>query len=421
MCLHEVVKAQKGGEARGIPSICSAHPWVIRTAMRMGGDLLIESTCNQVNQYGGYTGMRPEDFVRHIQGFALESGFPVERIAFGGDHLGPGVWGNEAGEQAMQKACVLIDEYVRAGYQKLHLDCSMRMADDPPGALDPAVSARRTARLAKVAEEACVEGRPLPRYVIGSEVPPPGGATRHEAPVRVTCAEDVQRTIDITHQAFQKEGVEAAWERVVAVVVQPGVEFGDDHILDYDPQAARGLSKFIENTPWVYEAHSTDYQNQTALSRLVRDHFAILKVGPALTFAYREAVFALAMMENEIFAAGQRSNLIQVLEEEMLNHPEHWQKYYHGSPERLAYSRKFSLSDRIRYYWFYPRVQQALEKLVENLSRKEIPLAVWSQFAPDLYELIRSKQVKAGWDALVTERIGAVLRRYRSACGISQA
>jgi tagatose-1,6-bisphosphate aldolase non-catalytic subunit AgaZ/GatZ len=55
--LDEIVRSQKRQEARGIASICSAHPWVLKAAMQGDGLLLIESTCNQVNQFGGYTGM----------------------------------------------------------------------------------------------------------------------------------------------------------------------------------------------------------------------------------------------------------------------------------------------------------------------------------------------------------------------------
>ena len=87
------------------------------------------------------------------------------------------------------------------------------------------------------------------------------------------------------------------------MVVQPGVEYGDDHIFDYDRAAAAELSRFITTQPGlVYEAHSTDYQTPAALRALVEDHFAILKVGPALTFAYREAVFALELIEREWLA-----------------------------------------------------------------------------------------------------------------------
>ena len=92
------------------------------------------------------------------------------------------------------------------------------------------------------------------------------------------------------------------------MVVQPGVEFGDEFVHDYRAESAQDLVKLIEGYPnLVYEAHSTDYQTRQNLAHLVRDHFAFLKVGPALTFAFREAVFALVHMENELIAASLRS------------------------------------------------------------------------------------------------------------------
>lgn len=196
MYLNEIIAAQKMRETRGITSICSAHPWVSKTAMQMGGKVLIESTCNQVNQYGGYTGMNPADFVRFVHGISPENHFPHENVIFGGDHLGPNVWQNESSELATQKSSVMIRDYIRAGFQKIHLDCSMRLADDPEGMLDPEISAQRTAFLAKVAEDSVVVGNPEPLYVMGTEVPTPGGAREHEEGVRVTEVEDVQHTND---------------------------------------------------------------------------------------------------------------------------------------------------------------------------------------------------------------------------------
>ncbi|HUH97349.1 MAG TPA: class II D-tagatose-bisphosphate aldolase, non-catalytic subunit, partial [Anaerolineales bacterium] len=285
MYLDELLAAQRRGERRGIPSICSAHPWVLRTALRQHPEvLLIESTCNQVNQYGGYTGMTPPAFLRYVRGLATEENYPFENIILGGDHLGPNLWQDESAERAMQKGETLIRDYVRAGFVKIHLDCSMRLADDPPGPLEVEAAAGRTARLAGVAEE-CSRGEL--RYVIGTEVPVPGGAPRHEEAVGVTKVEDAGQTIQATREAFCRAALEAAWERVIAVVVQPGVEFGDDFVLPYRPAAAKDLSRFIEGQAMVYEAHSTDYQTRQALRHLVADHFAILKVGPALTFAFR--------------------------------------------------------------------------------------------------------------------------------------
>jgi D-tagatose-1,6-bisphosphate aldolase subunit GatZ/KbaZ len=416
MFLDEIVAAQNLGQARGIVSICSAHPWVLKAAMQAAaGPLLIEATCNQVNQFGGYTGMNPADFVGYVGGIAQENGFPLENVLLGGDHLGPSVWQNEPAESAMQKAETLVREYVQAGFVKIHLDCSMRLGDDSGHAFDVERSAERAASLARVAEAV---GNEDLRYVIGTEVPLPGGATEHEEGVRVTRVEDVRRTIEVTHAAFCQHGIEAAWERVRAVVVQPGVEYGDDFVLAYRPEATRDLAGYIESEPQlVYEAHSTDYQTPQVLRNLVRDHFAILKVGPALTFAFREAAFALAMMENELFPPDERSNLIPGLDEAMLRHPEHWQTHYKGTKDQLALKRKYSLSDRVRYYWPMPEVQVRLDHLLKNLGGKPIPLSLVNQFIPVQYARILEGRLDNHPQAILLDKVKSVLVDYSAACG----
>ena len=417
----ELISAQKRGEAKGIASICSAHPWVLRTILRgqrttevVTPPILIESTCNQVNQFGGYTGMTPMDFVAYVRGIAVENEFPFENVILGGDHLGPNVWQDEPAESAMQKAEVLVRDYVQAGFTKIHLDCSMRLADDPEGALEPGVVAQRAARLARVAESALTPN-PSPwgrgeqlRYIIGTEVPVPGGATAHEEGVSVTKVEDARQTVEVTREAFAHEGLQLAWERVIAVVVQPGVEFGDDFVLPFQPEAARELSKFIESQALVYEAHFTDYQTREALTNLVRDHFAILKVGPGLTFAFREAVFALALIEDELTGKDQRSNIIQILDDVMMKHPEYWNKYYPGDETEQAFKRKYSLSDRARYYWVQPEVRDAFARLMNNLGGKILPYSLLSQFVGE---------TGLSAERVIEWKIGKVLSDYFAACG----
>lgn len=404
MYLDEVVAAQKRGETKGITSVCSAHPHVIRQTLKVFEHPLIEATCNQVNQFGGYTGMTPRDFVAYVREVAEEVNFPFEKVVLGGDHLGPSVWQNEPAEPAMQKSEVMVRDYVQAGFTKIHLDCSMKLADDPHGVLDVEVIAQRAARLAKAAEQA--GSRDL-RYIIGTEVPVPGGATEHEEGVSVTKVEDVRQTIEVTREAFLREGLASAWERVVGVVVQPGVEFGDDFILPYQPRTARELSEFIESQPMIYEAHSTDYQTREALRDLVRDHFAVLKVGPGLTFAFREAVFALAMIEDELINEDCRSNIIQVLDDVMIKQPAHWKKYYRGTEEELTFKRKYSLSDRARYYWSQPEVQGAFERMMKNLGAKPLPYALLSQFVGETG--LTATQV-------IQMKVDRVLEDYLNAC-----
>lgn len=162
------------GHAKGIYSVCTANPMAMRAAMRQArvddSPLLLEATSNQINQFGGYTRMRPVDYRDLVHQLAVEEYLPVERIILGGDHLGPNPWQNEPAQVAMAHAENLVTEYARAGFVKLHLDASMPCADDPSPLL-PQTVALRSARLCVAAEKAASRMRPV--YVIGTEVPTP--------------------------------------------------------------------------------------------------------------------------------------------------------------------------------------------------------------------------------------------------------
>jgi D-tagatose-1,6-bisphosphate aldolase subunit GatZ/KbaZ len=417
--LVDIVQSQKKGQPRGIPSICSSHPWVIRACMQEVAPLLIESTCNQVNQFGGYTGMTPQRFVSNIHELAHENNFPVKRLILGGDHLGPFVWQNEPAGTAMDKASELVQSYVQAGYTKIHLDASMKMGgDDPHHPLELPLIAQRTVYLMKVAETASAQLDQEKKlfYVVGSEVPTPGGAAAGKPGLHVTHVNDVRQMLDQIRAEMVSQNLESCWERIIALVVQPGVEFGNDFVHDYLPEAAQDLVGFIETTPFVYEVHSTDYQTIDNLHKLVRDHFAVLKVGPALTFAFRQAVFSLAHIENELLPLAQRSGLVEKLDQAMQRIPEHWIDHYPGSPIDQAFARKYSLSDRVRYYWALPDVQTAFNTLLANLHNRAIPLSLVSQYFPHLYPALRQGSLENSAQALIIESIKTIIRDYRQAC-----
>jgi D-tagatose-1,6-bisphosphate aldolase subunit GatZ/KbaZ len=429
--LRGLVAANRRGEALGLTSICSANPYVLEAAVRKAARdetvVCIESTSNQVNQSGGYTGMTAAGFRDSVAAFAAAADLPDSRLLLGGDHLGPYPWRHEPAETAMAKARELVRSCVLAGYVKLHLDASMRCADDRGAAAAPLaaeVAAQRTAELCAAAEAACAQrpaGSPAPLYVIGTEVPAPGGEQAGQAGPTVTAVADVERTLTLTRQTFGSAGLGDAWERVIAVVVQPGVEFGDAAAAAYDRAAASGLSAFVERCPGlVYEAHSTDYQSAAALRQLVEDHFAILKVGPWLTFAFREAVFALEEMEREMLRGqpGVRpARLRDVLDEVMVQHPEHWVAYYHGTPEEVRHKRALSHSDRCRYYWPRPEVQEALARLLRNLSERPIPADLISRYLPESSSAVRDGRLPAEPGALIGDHIERVLDIYAAACG----
>jgi D-tagatose-1,6-bisphosphate aldolase subunit GatZ/KbaZ len=416
----------KNGAGTGVYSVCSAHKAVLQAAIAQAREddsfIIIEATSNQVDQTGGYTGMTPERFTRYVRAIAADMDFPFERIVLGGDHLGPNSWQAERAESAMAKACELVASYAEAGFRKLHLDASMFCADDPgdrSGALPDELCAARAARLCAAAEEAVrAAGRgEKPLYVIGTEVPVPGGAKEASGPPRPSSRASVEATLALTKKAFIKAGLGESWERVIGIVAQPGVEFGDEEIFYYLGGAAKGLGAALDGESLVFEAHSTDYQPESCLRRLVEDHFAILKVGPALTFAYREAVFALSMIERELVPGGDRARLEEVLEEEMLSStPNYWKKYYHGSEEEQRFARRYSFSDRSRYYWTKLRVSAEAEKLFRNLSARKIPLSLISQYFPRQFEKVCESGIGSDPRSLVLARIKDVVAGYARAC-----
>ncbi|MCD6117465.1 D-tagatose-bisphosphate aldolase, class II, non-catalytic subunit [bacterium] len=425
----KIISSHKQGRPAGIYSVCSSNKFVIEAAMKQaeidGGNLLIESTSNQVNQFGGYTGMTPAKFVTFVRNIADSMDFDFNRVILGGDHLGPNAWQNERAGDAMAKASGMVREYAVNGFRKIHLDASMRCADDPYP-LDEQIVAERAAELCGVVEKALSDNsdtQQLPLYVIGTEVPVPGGAKEALKDVSVTEVEDVQKTIDITKQAFLSRGLESAWERVIAVVVQPGVEFSDTAIVEYDSEKARKLSKFIENEPnLVYEAHSTDYQKKDSLQQMVKDHFAILKVGPWLTFAFREAVFALSFMENEWLSHKKDillSDIQNVLDKAMQANPVYWQNYYHGDSDEILFAKKYSYSDRVRYYWSDQNVNNALSLLLNNLTENPVPMTLLSQYMPEQYDSVKGGKIANKPVELIQDKIMKVTGIYSEATNLS--
>lgn len=422
--LRNVVKRNRRGEAVGTYAVCSAHPAVLDAAIHQaladGSALHVESTSNQVNQFGGYTGCTPAQFAVQIRGAAEKAGLPSTRVLLGADHLGPYSWRSEPAATAMAKASELAAQSVLARYQKIHLDASMPCGDDP-APLTEEVVAERTAMLCQAAEESFVtlpEGSPRPLYVVGTEVPVPGGEVAEgECPVP-TQLEDMQLSLDTFRRAFTARDLESAWENVIGIVVQPGVEFGDSSIFEYDRNKARHLAAGLPASPeLVYEAHSTDYQTPINLARMVEDHFAILKVGPWLTLAFREAVFALGFIESEMpDSRGSVSRVREALESEMLRNPANWDRYYHGSEEQKKFARAYSLSDRCRYYWPQPQVEQEVSRLLRNLSGP-LPLALLSQYVPLEYEAIREGRLENSAAAIIRHHIQCVLKVYAAACG----
>jgi len=430
---QKMISDKKNGMHKGIYSVCSVNRYVIKAAMKKAYEnnhhVLIESTCNQVNQFGGYSGMRPADFREYVFGIAEEAGFPEDKILLGGDHLGPNPWRDESADSALEKSYDLIREYVQAGYSKIHLDASMLLGDDlrdKDGALDSRMIALRAAKICQVAEkEFCelklndISAFP-PVYVIGTEVPVPGGVTEIEEGPGITSADDMVNTIELCREYFYKFDLVDAWERVIAVVVQPGLEFSNEDIYEYK-RCEKNIelkNKIKEYDNLVIEAHSTDYQTGKSLKQLVEDGSGFLKVGPALTYAFREVIICLASIEKELYdfkIIKNNSKIEEVLKKAMYENNIYWKDYYHGSRDEIAFQMKYGLSDRVRYYWSILKVKNALTKLKGNLDEVQIPLPMISQYLPYQYDKIINGQLQKNVDSIICDYIGKVLDDYEFA------
>lgn len=417
--LLDLIHRHKSGAAVGMYSVCSAHPLVLEATLRLAssreGVALVEATSNQVNQDGGYTGLHPAAFRDLVHAKADAIGLSRDRVVLGGDHLGPNCWQSLVAPAALAKASVMVAEYVSAGFRKIHLDCSMACAGDPR-ALGDELIAERTAALCAVTEAAWrASGGEPPVYIIGSEVPVPGGAHESLSELAVTTPVAAHATLEAHRAAFVRHGLKEAWQRVVGLVVQPGVEFDHDQVIDYQRSKAAALSRSIESVPGVvFEAHSTDYQTPAALKALVEDHFAILKVGPGLTFALREALWALSDIASELDIMPEGS-LKDAMLEAMTRDPRYWKAYYLDA-DRRQFDLQFSLSDRIRYYWSTPEATRACTQLLERLAAVKVPLTLVSQYLPVQYAAIRDGRLRNDPRELALDGVAQVLRRYADAC-----
>ncbi len=318
--LIQIPEAFHAGQPQGITSVCSAHPDVIEAALRLARDTgrpaLIEATCNQVNQDGGYTGMTPADFRAFVENIAVDCSCTGVDIILGGDHPGPNPWKDLPAEEAMTKAGEMIAAFAAAGFTKLHLDTSMGCAGEPV-ALDDKTIADRAARLAGHAE-AHAPGNPAPVHVIGTEVPVPGGALEELDHLQITTPQAVRETYEIHRDSFAAADLGDAFSRVIALVVQPGVEFGHSDVVHFDANSAKDLSASLTDFPGlVFEAQSTDYQRAEGLTNLVDNGFAILKVGPWLTFAPREALYGMDAAADVLDGKVPKGALVSAMEDVM--------------------------------------------------------------------------------------------------------
>ena len=412
--LRHIVSQNRNGHAVAIPSVCSAHPDVISASLGLAAKqeraIVIEATSNQVNQEGGYTGMRPRDFVEMVHELADTAGLPRNQIIFGGDHLGPQAWRHLTADEAMQNAHVMVAEYVSAGFTKIHLDCSEGCQGEA-AALPDEITAKRSAELAATCLDAAANANSL-TFVIGTEVPPPGGARADEqGDIPATTEQSAAATLQAHEAAFEAANIGHAFGQVVGLVVQPGVEFSPLSVHPYPKNRKLPFRKVLESWPGIcVEAHSTDYQEPDVFPKLAAEGFAFQKVGPVLTFAWRQAIYKLDMIRRLQGHTGE--TVYDTMHQLMLDEPEKWQGHYPPEAAELSLALHFGLADRIRYYWPHPKAEAAVQDLMDSLAANPPadPL-LWQFFSAETVANARQSNLPLT-RALIAAEVQAALAPY---------
>ena len=419
-----IMEANRRGERKGICAVESQNPTVqetyLRQALADSSPALFEICADMLDSQGQSGKILPYDFIANVKQIAVKTGFPRDRLFFGVDHLSPSIWQDESYASAMKKTCTLISDLVSLGFNKLGIHAGISLKGDPENQLlsQEAIIARE-ATLYQAAEGAAAalpdEEKPL--YVI--DVHPGQGMTEDQT--NIVNKEDVEITVDRFAKTAAAAGLPEMKERLLAARIFLGAGYDSEKVIPFGSSLLKELGGCVYgDKPVVLEVLQTDFQPQTVLNQLVDNHFAFLRVGQELTYTMREALFSMALMENETMIGKPGvylSNFIIELDRAMQSDPRHWQKYYTGNGFEQLIERKFSLYDRSRFYWEDKEVRKTKKRLFDNLIEYPVLLTVMRQFMPYQYERVAAGELENKPDALVMDAVRRALHRYSHACG----
>ncbi|MCD6577344.1 MAG: class II D-tagatose-bisphosphate aldolase, non-catalytic subunit [Anaerolineaceae bacterium] len=422
--LMDIVEANRRGEKKGIYAVESQNPTVqeayLRQALSNGSPALFEISADRLDLRGQNGRIHPDDFIGKVKRVAVKVGYPRDRLFFSVHGVSPSLCQGESIESTLRKTRAFISSIIHSGFNILEICAGIPLKEDPEGQLLPpeAITARE-AEFYQAAEDAAAslpdEKKPL--YVLG--VHPEQGMIEDKR--NRAHKKDVEIRFDQFSQTARSAGLPEIEGRLLAVRVFLGPGYDSERVIPYDLSLLEELGECAhEGKPVMLEALKTDYQPQSVLDQLVEKHFALLSVGLELTYTMREALFSMAVMENETMIGKPgvyMSNFIIELDRAMLSAPQHWQKYYTGNGFEQLIARKYSLYDRSRFFLENKDVRKMKKRLFDNLEKYPVPLTVLRQFMPRQYERVAAGELENKPNALMMDAVGYALKRYSRACG----
>ena len=348
---------------KSLPSFCTSNFDVLKVLMIFSKyhqlPTLIESTSNQVNQFGGYTGLKPLQFKQKVDKLCKSVKLPSKLLIIGGDHLGPLPWKNVNKKSAMKNAKILVKKCLNAKYKKIHIDTAIVCRDEKN--IDRNIIVNRCEEILKSLTKNDLKNVFI---VVGTEVPFAGGGD-HLKPV-ITKLESIKKEYLLYSKIFKQKKI--LKKKPFALVIDPGIGFNNLAITTTNLFGFRKKNSFSKKNNFYFEAHSSDYQSRTDLKRLVENNFKFLKVGPELTYIYSKSIFKMQSIEKLIYTK-KLSDIDSVLLSEMNINKKYWKSYYKGPKKKIDFLLFNSYLDRSRYYWNKKKVINSKKILFKNINK----------------------------------------------------
>jgi D-tagatose-1,6-bisphosphate aldolase subunit GatZ/KbaZ len=358
MSINELIKF------KSLPSFCTSNFLVLKILIKFCKKkklpLLIETTSNQVNQFGGYTNLTPKKFIKKILLDLKKEKFNRKLFFYGGDHLGPLPWQKFGQLKSLERSKKLIKSYIDSGAQKIHIDTSIKLRHDKNFSKKEIL--KRTQNLFNNLNLDKINNI---FFVFGTEVPFAGGGIKKNQSAAKFSAKSAINESDFVKKLLLKK---FNYNKYFALVIDTNMEFFDRKIIKPNLKNLTEIVKYSKKKNFYFEAHSTDYQSLNTLKKLVKNNFKFLKVGPELTHYLLKSLFLMEQFENEHILKKNRSFFKQKLINEVLSNKTHWEKYYNEKDSTVVEKILKGKLDRARYYLNTTKVNESIKLLEKNIN-----------------------------------------------------
>jgi len=392
-----------------LPSFCTANFNVIKIliifAKHHNLPILLESTSNQVNQFGGYTGLTPKEFYKKISKLKKKIKINKKQVMIGADHLGPLPWKKFNSKVALKNAKTLIKKCIALKYDKIHIDSTIICKDDK--SLNLNFIRSRSEEIFNTVPKKNIKDV---FFVFGSEVPFAGGGNNSKP--KPSKLNNIKTDYSLYNSVLKNLNINK--KNKFSLVIEPGMAFSNSKVILPKLEKFRKRLSFSKKNNFSYEAHSTDYQKLKTLKKLVKNNFRFLKVGPELTFYFYQAI--KKMEEIEHMYCNKKSNIEYELINAMQRDDKYWKDYYKGTKNKIKFLKLNSYLDRMRYYWDSKKVKKSMNKLIKNINT--IPTEVFKKTLK-----LKSNEGKkmnkinlSNSDYIIFYYLSSTIKKYYSAC-----